>query len=63
MDEQTKQFIVKATIEANKPIIEQINHNFRHAVRRLDNMDKRLCAIESRLNMVQKDTNIIRLYA
>ena len=59
LDEETKQFIVKAVDTLNESLIEQLNKNFNHVSNRFDDVDKRLSTIESKLHIVQKDTNII----
>ena len=59
MDNETKEYIVKAFKVLNHDVIININKNFNMVARRLDDLDKRLETIESRLNGISKDTNII----
>ena len=59
LDDEAKQFIVKAVGTLNKSLIEQLNKNFTYVSNRFDDVDKRLSIIESKLNIVQRDTNII----
>ena len=59
MNESDKEFVVGAFRVLSNDLTAKINNNFSHVARRFDDMDKRLCAIESRLNMVAKDTAIL----
>ena len=59
LDEETKQFIVRAIDAITQPLVKQINDNFEYVSKRFDDVDRRLSVIESKLNIVQKDTTII----
>lgn len=59
MNDEDKKFVINAFRVLNNDLIKQLNKNFTHVSKRFDDMDARLCAIENRLNMVAKDTDII----
>ena len=59
MNDEDKKFVISAFRVLNQDLVDQLNKSFTNVSRRFDDIDKRLCAIEGRLNMVVKDTDII----
>lgn len=67
MDDANKKFVLDAIHTAhaglvdqlNKEVIVKLNAKFDYVFKRFDDVNRRLGTIESRLNIVDKDTDII----